>query len=157
MINRELVQKWLVEEGMYKNEVGDENANFHFIANYPENHMMDIIQPKNKPDMILIGCATELDPTHLNIVSTASNEKKLELIWDVRFSLNEMLLDFELEHPNDVLKRFVITDELYEDGLTKHNLIKAIKKVFKGKLQCLWKLDYNFNVNKKSNQNNMFV
>ena len=57
----------------------------------------------------------------------------------------------------DVLKRFVITDELYEDGLTKHNLIKAIKKVFKGKLQCLWKLDYNFNVNKKSNQDNMFV
>ena len=157
MINRELIQKWLVEEGLYKNEVGDETANFHFIINYPENHVIDLIQPKNKPDMIVIGCATELDPTHLNIINSAPKEKKLDLIWDVRFCLNELLLDFELEHPNDVLKRFVITDEIYEDGLSKHVLLKTIKKVFKGKLQCLWKLDRNFGTPEPNRQDNMFV
>jgi hypothetical protein len=49
-----------------------------------------------------------------------------------------MLLDFELEHPNDQLKRFIITEDIFEDGLSKHVLIKSIKKVFKGKLQCIW-------------------
>ena len=49
-----------------------------------------------------------------------------------------MLLDFELEHPNDQLKRFIITEDIFEDALTKHLLIKSIKKVFKGKLQCIW-------------------
>ncbi len=156
MINREIIQKWLIEEGMYKNEVGDENANFHFIVNYPENHMMDVIQPKNKPDMIVIGCASEIEQSQFNLLGTAPSEKRLEMIWDIRLSLNELLLDFELEHPNDVLKRFVITDEIYEDGLTKHNLIKTIKKVFKGKLQCLWKLDYKFTKNNPSNPDNMF-
>ncbi|WP_413828225.1 DUF2299 family protein, partial [Methanobrevibacter sp. UBA46] len=51
-------------------------------------------------------------------------------MWDIKLTLNQFLLDFELEHPNDVLQRFVITDEIYEDNLNKNNLILCIKKVF---------------------------
>jgi hypothetical protein len=161
MINKIQIQNWLAEEGMFKKEIPDDNSNFHFVINYPENHIIDLIQPKGKDDMILIGCATEIDPTQINLIKQSSNKDKQNFIWDIRLLLNNFLLDFELEHPNDILQRFVITDEIYEDGLSKNNLINIIKKVFKGKLQCIWKLNRTFNNNKeiltKNDNDNMYI
>ena len=118
---------------------------------------MDLIQPLGKEDMLLIGCATEIDPSQIEAISSASSELKRNFIWDIKLTLNQFLLDFELEHPNDVLQRFVITDEIYEDGISKNNLILYIKKVFKGKLQCIWKLNKIFGeINSKSNINNNY-
>ncbi len=155
MIDKNIVQKWLVDEGMFKNEISDDKSNFHFIINYPENHIMDLIQPLGKEDMLLIGCATEIDPSQIEAMGNASSERKRNFIWDIKLTLNQFLLDFELEHPNDVLQRFVITDEIYEDNLNKNNLILCIKKVFKGKLQCIWKLNKVFGeYSSKSNINN---
>ena len=54
MIDKNIIQKWLVDEGMFKNEIPDNNSNFHFVVNYPENHVMDLIQPLGKNDMIFI-------------------------------------------------------------------------------------------------------
>ena len=108
---------------------------------------MDLIQPLGKNDMILIGCATEIDPNQIDLIKNAKKKVKQNFIWDIRFTLNNFLLDFELAHPNDELQRFVITDELYEDGLTKNSLMMTIKKVFKGKLQCIWMLDRTFGEN----------
>ena len=72
------------------------------------------------------------------------------------------MLDFELEHPNDELKRFIITDFIFEDGLTKDRLISTIKKIFKGKLHCIWLLGKTYgHVNPNSeapaSRDNMFV
>ncbi len=147
MIDKNIIQKWLVDEGMFKNEIPDNNSNFHFVVNYPENHVMDLIQPLGKNDMILIGCATEIDPNQIDLIKNAKKKVKQNFIWDIRFTLNNFLLDFELAHPNDELQRFVITDEIYEDGLTKNSLMMSIKKVFKGKLQCIWMLDRTFGEN----------
>ncbi|MDR2967463.1 MAG: DUF2299 domain-containing protein [Methanobacteriaceae archaeon] len=144
MIDEKQVRDWLAEEGVFKEKIPDDSANFHFIINYPEGHIMDIIQPENKIDMILIGCATEVAPEQVSAIRSSSESKKQEFIWDLRLSLNQFLLDFELEHPNDELHRFVITEELYEDALNKHNLILGMKKVFKGKLQCIWLLGKSF-------------
>ena len=99
---------------------------------------MDIINPKSKEDVLIVGCATEVSQEEQHIIKNSPKDLNQEFIWKIRFSLNEMLLDFELEHPNDQLTRFIITEDIFEDGLTKHVLIKTIKKVFKGKLQCIW-------------------
>ena len=158
MVDKELIMKWLLEENIYKNENSEETSNFHLIINYPEGHMMDVIQPKDKPDVILIGCAFELNPNQLSVINNASNDKKSKFIWDIRLTLNEMLLDFQLEHPNNVLRKFVITEEIYEDALTKDYLMKTIKKVFKGNLQCLWMIDKTFgNVMNVNNQNIQYL
>jgi len=138
MIDEKIIRDWLVQEGLFKEQIQDETANFHFLVNYPEDHVLDLIQPKHKDDMILIGCASEIAPEQVALIKDASEKKREEFIWDIRFALNQFLLDFELEHPSNVLQRFVISEEMFEDGITKHSLIMAIKKVFKGKLQCLW-------------------
>ena len=137
-IDEEQVRNWLMEEDLIREKIYDENANFHYIINFPNNNAMDIINPKSKEDVLIIGCATEVSKDEQNIIKNSPKEMNQEFIWKIRFSLNEMLLDFELEHPNDQLKRFIITEDIFEDGLTKHVLIKSIKKVFKGKLQCIW-------------------
>jgi len=160
MIDGKQIQDWLAEEGLFKEKVPDDTANFHFIINYPDDHIMDIIQPKNKQDMILIGCATEVAPEQVSTIRSSSESKKQKFIWDLRLSLNQFLLDFELEHPNDELQRFVITEEIFEDGLNKNNLILGIKKVFKGKLQCIWLLGKSFgetDPGSAEDSNSMFV
>ena len=137
-IDEEQVRNWLLEEDIIREKIYDENANFHYLINFPNNNTMDIINPKSKEDVLIIGCATEVSQEEQRIIKSSPKDMNQEFIWKIRFSLNEMLLDFELEHPNDQLTRFIITEDIFEDGLTKHTLIKTIKKVFKGKLQCIW-------------------
>ena len=140
IIDEEQIREWLMEEDMIKEKIYDENANFHYIINFPNKNVMDVIQPKTKEDVLLIGCATEVSQVEQDIIRNTDKAINQEFIWNIRFALNEMLLDFELEHPDDQLKRFIITEDIYSDGLTKHVLVKSIKKVFKAKLQCIWLL-----------------
>ncbi len=47
------VQKWLSDIGIFRQKVPDDNTNFHFIINYPEENVMDVIQPKGASDLIV--------------------------------------------------------------------------------------------------------
>ncbi|MDR3223705.1 MAG: DUF2299 family protein [Methanobrevibacter sp.] len=145
MINEKEIQDWLVEEGFFKEKIHDEQSIFHFIVNYPDNNIIDLIQPKGKGDMIVIGCATNISPEHLDIIMKSSMDKKVELIWNFKYTVNQFLLDFQIQHPDNILQMFVISSTIYEDGLTKHNLISEIKKIFKAKLQCLLQMEKIFN------------
>ncbi|MCI6930709.1 MAG: DUF2299 domain-containing protein [Methanobrevibacter boviskoreani] len=144
MIDESKIIKWLTNEGLLNKKIQDQNANFHYIINYPQDHMMDLIQPVGKEDMILIGCATEIAEEQKKMISQSSKQIKENFIWAMRFTLNQFLVDFELEHPDNELNRFLITDEIFEDGLTKNELIHTIKRIYKSKLQCLWLIDKTF-------------
>lgn len=144
MIDESTIIKWLTDEGLLNKKIQDQNANFHYIINYPQDHMMDLIQPVGKEDMILIGCATEIAEEQKKMISQSSKQIKENFIWAMRFTLNQFLVDFELEHPDNELNRFLITDEIFEDGLTKNELIHTIKRIYKSKLQCLWLIDKTF-------------
>jgi hypothetical protein len=155
------VQKWLSDEGFFRQKVADDNTNFHFIINYPEGHVLDVIQPKRKDDLIIIGCATNVSPEHLSKIRELPDDKKEKFIWDFRFLLNGQFVDFQLEHPNNVLQSFVITEEIYEDGLSKDRLISTVKKIFRAKLQGIWKIQKKFGVmdeeDRNVQQDNMYV
>ncbi|MGI6447950.1 MAG: DUF2299 domain-containing protein [Methanobrevibacter boviskoreani] len=144
MIDESKIIKWLTDEGLLNKKIQDQNANFHYIINYPQDHMMDLIQPVGKEDMILIGCATEIAEEQKKMISQSSKQIKENFIWAMRFTLNQFLVDFKLEHPDNELNRFLITDEIFEDGLTKNELIHTIKRIYKSKLQCLWLIDKTF-------------
>lgn len=138
------VQKWLSDVGIFRNKMPDDNTNFHFIINYPEENVMDVIQPKGNPDLVVIGCATNVSPEHSSEMRALSDSKKNDFIWDFRYMLNNKDVDFQLSHPNNVLESFLITAEIYEDGLTKDRLISTIKQVFRAKIQCVWKIQQEF-------------
>ncbi|MBC7100732.1 MAG: DUF2299 family protein [Methanobacteriales archaeon] len=152
------IKRWLTEEGLLGQIVDDENANFHFIVNYPEDHVIDVIQPKDKEDLVLVACATSVSPEHLSKIRELSESKREEFLWQVRFSLNKFLVDFQLEHPRNILESYLVTDEIYNDALTKDRLISTIKKVFKAKLHVLWLIQKKFGEKKDEfHEDTMYV
>lgn len=138
------IQKWLADEGYFRQKVPDENSNFHFIINYPEGHVIDVIQPKGKEDLIVIGCATNVSPEHLSQMKKMNSEDREDFIWEFRFALNGLLVDFQIQHPENILQSYVVSSEIYEDGLNKDRLISSVKNVFRAKLQGLWKIQQKF-------------
>lgn len=145
------VQKWLSDMGIFRQKVADDNTNFHFIINYPEENVMDVMQPKGTPDLLIIGCATNVSPEHANEMKLLSDSKKEEFIWDLRYMLNSKDVDFQLSHPSNVLESFLITSEIYSDGLSKDRLISVIKTIFRAKIQCVWKIQQKFGLDDEGN------
>lgn len=157
MINEKTIKKWLIDEDMLREMKYDENADFHFIVEFPKENIMDIVKPKQK-DCIVIACATQVSPEHINLMIPADQQTKKDFILDLNFGLNNFLVDYELQVHNEMLQQFIITDQIFEDGLTKDAFIKTLKRVFKSKLHCIWLIDKKFgNVSFPNNENDMFI
>lgn len=154
------VEKWLSEEDLLREMKYDENADFHFIIEYPNENIMDVVKPKDK-DCLIIACATQVAPEHINLMTSADINTKKDFILDLNFGLNNYLVDFELQVAEDILRQFVVTDQIFEDGLTKNEFIRTLKRVFKAKLHCIWLIDKKFgtisNITTSSNENDMFI
>ena len=132
-----------------------------FILSLNFLNIMDVVKPKEK-DVIVIGCATQVAPEHINLMQNASPQDKNKFLFDVSTNLNLFLVDYELKVDQDILQQFVVTDNIFEDGLSKGALFKTIKRVFKAKLHCIMLLNYalgnsNTNISKPHNENSMFV
>lgn len=156
----ENVRQWLSEEDLLREVKYDENADFHFIVEFPKDNIMDVVKPTGK-DCIVIACATQVAPEHLNLMKDADDLTKKDFIMELNFGLNNFLVDFELQVSQDILQQFVVSDQIFEDGLTKNEFIRTLKKVFKSKLHCIWLIDLKFgrsNINvAPSNENDMFI
>ena len=156
----EKVKEWLLDESFLREKKFDENAEFHYIIEFPKENIMDVVKPKGK-DCIIIACATQVSPEHLELMAASNAKTRKEFILDLNFGLNRFLVDYELQISQELLQQFVITDQIFEDGLTKDNFIRALKRVFKSKLHCIWLIDKKFgNVTfspQASNENSMFV
>lgn len=161
MTTEQDVKNWLADEGVFREKAADDNAEFHFVIEFPKDNVMDVVKPKGK-DVIVIGCATQVSPEHINLMNNASPETKGKFLFDVSTNLNLFLVDYELKVDQDILQQFIITDNIYDDGLTKDALFKTIKRVFKAKLHCIMLLNYEFGnsnatISKPHNENSMFV
>ena len=156
----EQVKQWLSEEDLLREVKYDENADFHFIIEFPKENIMDVVKPKGK-DCLIIACATQVAPQHLDLMNKSDNITKKDFILALNFGLNNFLVDFELQIVQDVLQQFVITEQIFEDGVTKNELFRTLKRVFKAKLHCIWLIDKTFgsvqiNIS-PSNENDMFI
>ena len=156
----EKVRQWLSEEDLMREVKYDENADFHFIVEFPKDNIMDVVKPEGK-DCIIVACATQVAPQHMELMKQADDATRKEFLMDLNFGLNNFLVDFELQVAQDILQQFVVTDQIFEDGLTKNELIRTLKRVFKAKLHCIWLIDDDFGTIQvtvtPSNENDMFI
>jgi hypothetical protein len=154
------VRQWLTDEDLLREVKYDENADFHFIIEFPKDNIMDVVKPIGK-DCIVLACATQVAPQHLELMRRADKKTQKEFIMALNFGLNQFLVDFELQIAQDILQQFVITDQIFEDGLTKNELIRTLKRIFKSKLHCIWLIDEKFGTLQMnvtpSNENDMFI
>jgi hypothetical protein len=156
----EKVREWLSDEDLLREVKYDENADFHYIIEFPKENIMDVVKPAGK-DCLIVACATQVAPQHLDLMKKSDNKTQKGFIMDLNFGLNNFLVDFELQVSNDILQQFVVTEQIFEDGITKNELFRTLKRIFKAKLHCIWLIDKTFgsiqiNIT-PSNQNDMFV
>lgn len=156
----ENVRQWLSEEDLLREVKYDENADFHYIIEFPKENIMDVVKPEGK-DCLIVACATQVAPQHLDLMKQSDNKTQKDFIMDLNFGLNNFLVDFELQVSQDILQQFVVTEQIFEDGITKNEFFRTLKRIFKAKLHCIWLIDKTFgsvqiNVT-PSNQNDMFV
>lgn len=152
------VEKWLMDEDVLREMKYDENADFHFIIEFPKENIMDVVKPKGK-DCLIIACATQVAPQHQDLMRSADAKTNKDFIMDLNIGLNQFLVDFELQINQNILHQFVITEQIFEDGLTKDMLFRTLKRVFKSKLHCIWLIDRNFikaDITPQ-NENDMFI
>lgn len=156
----ENVRQWLSEEDLLREVKYDENADFHYIIEFPKENIMDVVKPAGK-DCLIVACATQVAPQHLELMKQADNKTQKDFIMDLNFGLNNFLVDFELQVAQDILQQFVVTEQIFEDGITKNEFFRILKRVFKAKLHCIWLIDKTFRSVQisvtPSNQNDMFV
>ncbi len=135
---KERIKGWLVEEEILIEEVQDAGSQFRFLIMFPKDHYMEVVQPLAATDMVMVISPTSVSPGHREIMERSRPEQRAEFIWALRFVMNTFSVDFEMEHPENVLGKFTISDVIYEDGLSKDRLMGAIRKVWKANLQVIW-------------------
>ena len=156
----ENVRELLYEEDLLREVKYDENADFHYIIEFPKENIMDVVKPAGK-DCLIMACATQVAPRHLDLMRQSDIKVQKDFIMDLNFGLNNFLVDFELQVANDILQQFVITEQIFEDGITKNEMFRTLKRIFKAKLHCIWLIDKTFgsiqiNIT-PSNENDMFI
>ena len=156
----EKIRTWLIDEEALLEKKFDENADFHYIIEFPKENIMDVVKPRGK-NCVIIACATQVAQEHLNLMKSSTPENRRDFIFDVQFGLKSYLVDFDLNIDKDLLQQFVVTNTIFEDGLTKNEFMKTINRTFKAKLHCIFLINKRFGgISPKSNvsnENDMFI
>jgi hypothetical protein len=141
---KERIKGWLVEEEILVEEVEDAGSGFRFLVMFPREHYMEVVQPLTRTDMVMVLSPTSVSDGHREIMERSRPEQRAEFIWALRFVMNTFPVDFEMDHPENILAKFTITDIIYEDGLSKDRLMASIRRVWKANLQVIWILQKEF-------------
>ena len=140
------IMTWLSEEGIYKDKVADDKTHFHFMTESPHGsgRLIDIIQPKNRDDLILIGNGLMFSPEHLEKLREMDAAEKTDFLWDIKFGLLFRDSSFNILPDGTNPEKIQFTREIYYDGLNKNKLMEAIRENFRCNLFVIWKFNKQF-------------
>lgn len=138
---QEKVKTWLVQEGLFKSADQPENLYFQIAAEFPakSGRHLSIIQPKSHEDMIVVFSRIRLADSHQKALSAMPPKERDRLLWQMRYDLLFQDSSFEIEPGGGDLQSIRFTQEIYYDGLTKNELMQAIRINFKCELYVVWK------------------
>jgi hypothetical protein len=135
------VKSWLEKEGILKDEVENEKAEFHFIVNFPRGskYISEVIKPKDR-DYIIVGSSIQLAEEHYKALHSLPKAEKEALLWQWRFDLLFRDAEFRMVPSAQELKGLEFTRSLYEEEVTRVTLIGALREIFKCKLYIIWRV-----------------
>ncbi len=138
---RERIAAWLAQEGLFKEQLSEENLHFQIAAEYParSGRHLSIIQPKSHEDMIVVFSRIKLADAHLQAISAMPPKERERLIWQIRYDLLFQDSSFEIEPGGGEMRSIRFMHEIYYDGLSKNKLMEAVRENFKCELYVVWK------------------
>ncbi|MBE8540536.1 DUF2299 family protein [Geoglobus acetivorans] len=142
---KEMVKDWLVEEGFFREEVSDENADFHYVIEVPpgSNQVIDIIAPRDR-DVILIASGIRLSDEHYSMVMAMDEKERRRFMWTIRFDLIFLQTEFQIIPDAMNPQLFQFTRKLYAENVTRQLLMDSISEVHKCKLYIIWRMRERF-------------
>ncbi|RUM33786.1 MAG: hypothetical protein DSY33_03630 [Archaeoglobus sp.] len=143
-IGRE-VKDWVTGEGIFKNEIEDEVAEWHYVVEFPLNsgQVSDIVMPKGK-DMILVVSGLVFAEEHYKALHSLPPKKKKEVIFRWKMDLLFRNAEFRMLPDDTSIQRIDFSMPVYLEELTKSRLFEALREVFKCKLYIIWQLNHLF-------------
>ncbi len=142
---RDEVKRWLIEEGIFKSEVSDENADWHYVVEFPVNsgHISDIIKLKGR-DLVVVVSGIILAEKHYKALHSLPPERKKKLIFKWKMDLLFRKTEFRMLPDAENLRQIEFQIPLYLEELTKPKLMEALREIFKCKLYIIWSVKYEF-------------
>ncbi|TXT58907.1 MAG: hypothetical protein BAJALOKI1v1_1520009 [Promethearchaeota archaeon] len=133
---RTLIQEYLLEEGILRNKIENDNIEFGYRFIFPpappnqklkQSQSMVVFQPKHKNDMLIISIGTQINPAHVE----ALKKKEVELLFfnELKKLLHLKDLFFYIDSKNF---RYEISEQTFVENnyLTKNSFYSLIRKVF---------------------------
>ncbi|MFW9899187.1 MAG: DUF2299 family protein [Candidatus Thorarchaeota archaeon] len=129
---KNLIQEYLLDEGILREKVKDPKIEFGFRFTFPPGpigKIMFVIKPKNK-DLIIITIGTQISDPHINALNSLNDNKKMQFFVELRkfFLLKDVYFRINIEN-----HRYEISDQLFlkEDGSVSKNVFyKSVRRVF---------------------------
>ena len=138
---RDDIVAWLTEEGLFKEQLIEENLHFQIAAEYPakSGRHLSVIQPKGHEDMIVVFSRIKLADQHHQALLSMPPKERERLIWHMRYDLLFRESSFEMEPGGGDMHSIRFVREIYYDALTKNKLMEVIRENFKCELYVVWK------------------
>lgn len=138
---REKVQNWLMSEGWQIAEQSHPDLAWLIRAEDGAQRRILVGQSKARPDQIHLEARVNLADEHRKMFENLPEEKRRDILWDLRFRLLSMHVDFAgVAEPMEAV---VLTQRIYLDGLTKDNFLQRFSIVRNAVITVIWSIIQN--------------
>jgi hypothetical protein len=142
-------------------KVQNDRASFQLTIQFPNpQSTINIYQPKNKQDMVIVGSVIEVVEEHREKMKHLSVEDKEAFIWDLRLLLAKGITEFELQYPHNILEFVRIHKFIFEDGFSKHLFMNTLLDINRTKLLIIWFIQKKLGISssqERGSQNDTFI
>jgi hypothetical protein len=147
--------RWLNEEQLNPKPQDDERALVHWLVRYPpgpNGHAFNIVHPKGR-DLIAISSMTRVDAgqqKEMKEHSKADIEQWQDWVHSIRLSLIDGGVDWGIHVGGDKskgdgpLQAFNVSEPIWLDGLSKNNLMQALRRLWLAKLGVIHEIKHNY-------------
>lgn len=135
---KQLIQDFLLDEGLLRGKISDPNLDFGFQFIFPPGkdplgrpvgRNMVVFRPKNK-GLIIVSLGVQISEPHVKALNSLENKKKLNYFMDLRksFLLKDVFYRIDIKN-----HRYEIIDQIFlnkDEIISKNSFFKTVRKVF---------------------------
>jgi len=135
---RDKIQNWLMNEGWQIAEQPHPDVEWLIQAEDVGKRRILVGQNKIRLDQIHLEARVNLAEEHQKMFETLSADRRREILWNLRFRLLAMNVDFVgVAEP---MQSVLLTQRLYLDGLTKDNFLQRFLIVRNAVITVIWSI-----------------
>jgi hypothetical protein len=138
------VQNWLLGEGWQLAEKLHDDAVWLLDAQDGGGRHIVIGQKKGKLDQVLLEAAVALSENHRERFEALGFEDRQALLWDLRFRLLHLGLEFH--GAQEPFVRVVLGQRIYLDGLSQDAFLQRVSQVRNGIIAVIWTVARHLNL-----------